>query len=341
MKPSPFILIYTGPTGVGKTSLVDAVCQKIPSEIINIDMAQMYEPFSIGTAKPALQLIEGQLCNVEGVVHHLFNVVDQPEYFTVARYREMVIDTINTVWDKKKIPILVGGSGFYVKSLFYPAYAYPGLQARQASVGKPPKEYAHIPKDLLWGHLNEIDPVRASSVEPADYYRIERALDIWYGTGIKPSEFKPVFDPPCSFFLTCITRDRAELYERINKRVYEMIEQGWIDEVQNLLGTEWESFLLQKKLIGYDAIIDFLQSNETDKQQLITLIQQKTRNYAKRQFTFWRSLKKQVDEALSEKQPQGLVLSKTDEVSLGSKSVDEYIKALLIELQPVLKYINE
>ncbi len=318
MMKKPFILVYTGPTGVGKTSLIDTVAESIPSEIINIDMGQFYAPLSIGTAKPDWK--------GAAIPHHLFDVITEPRDFTVAQYRERIIALIHDVWGRGKIPVLVGGSGFYVRSLFYPP-----IPSAEIS-----DKYARISKEKLWDHLYEIDPDRADALEKQDIYRIERALDIWYSTGKMPSLFVPQFDPPCSFYLTCVTRERQELYQRIDERTIQMMDEGWLDEVAQLKGTEWEAFLMRKKLIGYADIFEYLE-NQTDKENLIATIAQKTRNYAKRQMTFWRSLKRHIDQALKNNQPAGPIASKTDEVNLTLTSLDVYIKRLLIELEPILK----
>ncbi len=313
----PFALIYTGPTAVGKTSVVDAVAAAIPSEIINADVGQLYRPLTIGTAKPDLDAVT--------VPHHLFNVLDEPIDFTVSQYRQRVTELVGQIWERKRIPIIVGGSGFYIKSLFFPPIGH------TVSVSQ---EYQHIPREQRWQHLRGIDPDRADAIDQRDYYRIERALDIWYGTGVKPSEVKPVFDPPCAFFLTGIMRDRDELYNRIDQRVGQMFADGWIEEVNPLVGTEWEEFLQRKKLIGYADIFQYLaeQQSQRNQEQLITTIQQKTRNYAKRQMTFWRGLQRQIDGALLEQMPPGPIRSKTDEVNLTTLSVDRYVQRLVGEL---------
>lgn len=286
------IIIIYGPTGVGKTDCALSLAQTRGGEIINMDMGALYAPLTIGTAKPDWQS--------SAIPHHLFDVIDMPRQVTVAEYRELLIPILESIWKQGNVPILVGGSGFYLKSLFFPPQGAPICKS---------SAYENIPDDQLWNHLVHIDPDRAQSIDSHDLYRIRRALDIWYATGKKPSEYVPLFQPIAPFELYFLMRDRRELYERINERVVQMINAGWIEEVQRLVGTEWELFLHEKKIIGYDDILLYLTTKKTelDKKNMISAIQQKTRNYAKRQFTFWRSLQKDLQDALHEYTDSNLV----------------------------------
>jgi len=262
------IIIY-GPTGVGKSDLACMVAQYASAEIVNADMGQLYTPLSIGTAKPQWR--------TEKVPHHLFDVIDHPVDCSVVRYRSMLMHVLEEIWAKGKLPLVVGGSGFYIKSIFY----------------MPKAEGCTSIQSGTWADLCAIDPKRAEAIHPHDTYRIKRALSIWYSLGIKPSECTSEIAIPCQTDILWITRERAELYERINQRTRLMIKQGWIDECRPLLGTEWELFLRRKKLIGYPDMFDYLLENVTlDK--TIDTIAQKTRAYAKRQETFWRTLKRKL-----------------------------------------------
>lgn len=263
------VLIITGPTGVGKTDLVDEVAKAIPSEIVNLDLGQFYAPFGIGTAKPDWKS--------HSVKHHLFDVITDPKNYTVVEYRDAVIKKVQEIWDKGKLPILVGGSGFYLLSLFYPPIE--GSSADEESGS--------------WQELYSLDPERALQIKENDTYRINRALSI-IKSGKKASDLKPQFKPFCSAEIIILTRDREDLYSRINKRTIEMLEQGWIEEVEGL-SEDWKSFLQFKKLIGYDDIIKYL-NKEITKEELIEIIRKKTRNYAKRQLTFFRMLEHKLKE---------------------------------------------
>ncbi|MDR3645929.1 MAG: tRNA (adenosine(37)-N6)-dimethylallyltransferase MiaA [Candidatus Babeliales bacterium] len=280
------ILIITGPTGVGKTDLVLKLGASVPCEIINIDIGQFYKPFAIGTAKPELSSLSEGIKIAGGIPHHLFDILDTPRSLTVHEYRNIVLQTINKVWANDKLPVLVGGSGFYIQSLLFPLL---DLDDR-GNEDLASEQFFEEKTQDLWQMLYDIDPERAQAIDKQDNYRIKRALEIWQKTGKKPSDYLPQFEPPCDFTFLVVDRDRDELYKRINLRVIEMIDQGWIDEVKKIKNSEWESFLKIKKLIGYDDILNYLDSENKDRDALIENIQQKTRKYAKRQLTFFRML---------------------------------------------------
>jgi tRNA dimethylallyltransferase len=310
--PSTPILIIYGPTGVGKSSFAQTVAQVIPSEIINMDMGQLYTPLTIGTAKP--------LWRSEKTVHHLFDIVDEPRHYTVIEYRARVEELIKTIAEKGLLPIIVGGSGFYGKSLFFPPLSLP-LQKHGARNPGIAQE--------LWDQLYAIDPQRAAMLHKHDQYRIARALDIWYTTGKKPSECNPVYTPLTTRgTVLYLTRERADLYERIDQRVDAMIHEGWRAEVERLQATAWEPFLYEKKIIGYDDILRFLQTPPTarDWEHTVALIKQKSRNYAKRQATWWKGMARQLNRIGSTHQSSAGY--DIQELNLTFADVELYIKQL-------------
>ena len=313
MNVNNYIFILYGPTGVGKTAFVEMLAREIPAEIVNIDMGQMYVPLTIGTAKPDWKNAMPQ--------HHMFDVIDKPEHFTVVAYRDKLTKIINTIWSQGKLPILVGGSTFYVNSLFFPPRSLPPISK-------------HVHTGNLWEKLHEIDPERAAQIHPTDTYRLERALDIWQSTGKKPSLFSPAFNPIADFYLLCLTRDREDLVERIDDRALEMLDAGWIDEVKKLQGTEWERFIIEKKIIGYDDILIYLKNPTPETyDQLVVTIQIKTRAYAKRQMTFWRMLEKKIKKDLAETSTRSVVV----ECNLTHIEIHRYIKQLIYQIRTILK----
>lgn len=274
------VVFITGPTGVGKTDFVDAIASSIPIEIINMDVGQLYEPLSIGTAKPEWKK--------HPVPHHLFDYCVQPVNITVSEYRKKAEELIKQIQARGNTPVFVGGSLFYLKSLFFPIYDHDTTNLVVPPLPSDPQE--------LWNLLNTYDPVRAQAIGVNDAYRLNRAISIWYTTGKIPSSIVPLYDPIAPSLIIFLDRDRTDLYDRINLRTRKMIENGWINEIQNL-NQEWKYFLCNKKLIGYNEII----ANSTmDQESLIQLIQKRTRNYARRQQSFWRSFKKQLMEAQKE-----------------------------------------
>lgn len=311
MQNKKLFLIITGPTGVGKTDLVLELAKKISCEIINIDVGQFYTPLSIGTAKPNWQ--------EEPVPHHLFDIINEPKNFTVHDYRKLVIEKMEKIWNKNKLPILVGGSGFYIQSLLFPPEAPNELNSAKNNI-----------EENLWQKLYEIDPARAKNIDKNDPYRIQRALNIWKSTGLKPSQYVPIYEPPGNFLLIILTREREDLYNRINKRVVEMLNMGWLDEVKSL-NSNWKAFLKEKKIIGYNDILLYLESNG-EEEELIKIIQQKVRNYAKRQITFFKMLTKKIANSELNVKKEDLKAKKIIWFDLTLSDLDLYINQLLKEL---------
>lgn len=278
---SPLIIIF-GPTGVGKTDFAEKLARYFESEIVNADLGQFYTPLSIGTAKPDWRS--------SPIAQHLFDCINEPQTITAMHYRDMALQVCQEIENRNALPLLVGGSGFYIKSLFF-----------APCKGTVKKEHT-LPENSSWELLNQIDPERATQIHPHDKYRIARALDIYYITGKKPSSQAPVYTAPTSFCFIYLTRDKQDLYERINKRTQIMMEQGWIEEVKRLQNTPWEVFLKKRKFIGYDDILNYLEGEKTiqDEDMLIQVITQKTRNYAKRQITFGNRLFEQLEHEIAQ-----------------------------------------
>ncbi len=310
-------LLFSGPTAVGKSDFVNRLTDQAPElfAIINGDMGQLYTPLSIGTAKPDWKN--------QAVAHYLFDVIEKPHNYTVSEYRQAVVQCLEKVWSAGKIPIIVGGSGFYLKSLFFPPQDLDFKYTPEEVVNVNLKNNEQKTPQELWQELYAIDPERATTIHMHDVYRVERALTIWYTTGIKPSEAGPLYTPPGNYIFLHLTREREELYTRINARTKLMIEQGWIDEVKSL-SSAWRSFLREKRLIGYPEIIEFLEDS-ISKQELVESISMQTRAYAKRQETFWKSLKKQLVQSDTEQ----VYLKHINEVNLTLSNVDLYLKQLL------------
>jgi tRNA dimethylallyltransferase len=301
-----FIIVVTGATATGKSDLAEKLAQQIGGEIINADIGSWYTPLNIGTAKPDLDRVT--------VPHHLFNILNQPEQFTIVEFRTRVVTLAQEIWARGKVPVVVGGSAFYIKALWYKAQDSGASSEIEQEIMA-----STVGTQDLWQQLLKIDPARAAKIDKNDRYRIVRALGIYTSTGQKPSTFEPVYDPVAPIFGIFCSRDRENLYDRVNQRTEIMLHDGWIDEVRNLLGTEWEQFLIEKKIIGYDDIIHYLKSVQTTEtyQHLISIIQQKTRNYAKRQVTFLSKLKKDVERD----QYKGQHKSLTQEIDLTSGDI--------------------
>lgn len=284
------VILISGPTASGKSDFALKLAYKMGGEIINADIGSMYTPLTIGTAKPAWK--------EEQIAHHMFDVLDQPINFTVMQFRHKLKILIEEIRSRGHTPIIVGGSAFYIKAFFYEQYDIANTEQIVKDLENLLSKH-QTNSNVLWQELNQLDSARAEKIHIHDTYRIVRALAICKATGSKASSFKPLFKPLAPFkFFICMS-DRQNLYERINQRVVKMIDQGWIDEVKNLQGTDWQKFLMIKKMIGYDDLLGYLEnSNYLNLQDTINVIQQKTRNYAKRQIIFLNKLKNDIQSAL-------------------------------------------
>ena len=317
------MFIISGPTGVGKTDLSLKLADKLNLSIVNSDAWQFYKYLNIGTAKPDYKNLK--------IPHRFFDILDKPESYTSYRYRRDLVNFIkNNNIDFNKI-LITGGSGFYINSLLFDS---DNLNKLSNLI-----RYKYDNKSILWDRLNKIDPDRAKEINKNDYYRLERSLDIWQNLKIKPSKFKPEFKPinldlnkktNTRINLIILVRDRDDLYKRINSRVDEMLSSGWIEEVKNLKNlsnySSWKEFLLNKKPIGYDIILNCLDS-DTNLKNLdsnnINLIKKLTRNYAKKQLIYFRMLSKKL---INNKDVDITYLNLSN---LTSAAVDLYIKQLL------------
>lgn len=278
MEKSSPVLYIVGPTAAGKTSYAEHLATLIPAEIINMDIGQLYRPLSIGTAKPLLASYT--------VPHHLFDIFEQPQSLTVVAYAKMLQAIVPRVHERGNCAMVVGGSAFYLTSLFFPPQSTgtPGNMVTQ--------DYEMT--STLWDQLNMIDPERACAIAPTDVYRLKRALALWHATGKPPSMYKPQFSPLfADTHIILVIRDRDDLYQRINSRVQSMLHAGWLDEIESIKGTEWELFVREKNIIGYPELLDYVHGiDHRPLSEIIEVISQKTRQYAKRQVIFFRRLQR-------------------------------------------------
>jgi tRNA dimethylallyltransferase len=281
LKVTDYALIITGPTASGKTALSEKITQELPVEIVNADLGQFYTALSIGTAKPDLKKYK--------IPTHLFNIIDSINDLNSFQYRKQVDQACRLTWQNKNLPLIVGGSLFYIKSIFLPPHEFDLNKI---------KKHDYSEKTDLWQELNSIDPARAEELYPNDIYRIQRALDIWHSTGIHPSQFKPEFKPLFNkSIIIFVCPNRETLRKRIEFRTIQMIKnEGWIEEVRPLVGTEWEDFFKRKGLIGYTELVEWIKCGENINALPLTIkrIQELTCQYAKRQITFWNSFARQL-----------------------------------------------
>lgn len=274
--------IIIGPTASGKSALAETIAQHENGEIINADVAQCYVPLTIGTAKPDWRH--------QPFKSHLFDIFDEPVTYNAVAYRKDVIAAVHACVGS---PIVVGGSLFYVKSLFFPPVDLPTI----AATLQPPIDYTLATEDL-WRLLDKIDPERAHVLHVNDRYRIQRALKIWQQTGQKPSSLQPkLLAPFPTISLIALDPPRDALYAAINKRTQALIDVGWVDEAEALLDTPWEPFVVERGFIGYAELFAWIRSGKKEPLLSVTeIIAQKTRNYARRQGIFMRSFLAELEQ---------------------------------------------
>lgn len=275
------MLILLGPTGVGKTDISIKLAQKTPDiEIISADSMQIYKYMDIGTAKPKKSILKS-------IKHHMIDIVNPSENFDVTQYSKLATKIILDVFERGKMPVLMGGSGLYISSIINPLFTGPAKNIEYREILE---EEAKIHgKKYLHEILSEIDPVSASKIEPNDLRRIIRALEVYKFTGKTISYLqKKAFNENLKFkyHIIGLKRDRKNLYQIINLRVNKMIKDGFIEEVKMLRDMGYKEDLNSMQGLGYKQINKHLNGVYT-KEEAIDLIKIETRHYSKRQMTWF------------------------------------------------------
>ena len=275
------LIILTGPTSVGKTSLSISLAKAINGEIISADSMQVYKYMDIGTAKITLK-------EMGGVPHYLIGEFKPDEEFSVVKFQKYAKSYIKSIHERNKIPILVGGTGFYIQSVLYDIdfeentadFSYRAELEEQAKAKG---------SDYLHGLLAAVDPKSGTIIHPNNTKRIIRALEYIRQTGEPISvhnEEQRKKVSPYSYKYFVLNKDRAKLYESINKRVDLMVEKGLINEVESLIARGYTKDMVSMQGLGYKEIIDYLEGN-CSLSEAIEILKRDTRHYAKRQLTWF------------------------------------------------------
>lgn len=274
------ILIICGPTASGKSKLAVACAKLLNSEIISADALDVYRGLNVGTAKPTET-------EKQGVKHHMIDVVSADSTFSVGDYKEMARPIVDGLINQGKIPVICGGTGFYIDSILYD-FSYGKSAANLFAREKYMRLAEEKGKDAVYEILKSVDPVSADKLHPNDLKRVVRALEI-YESGVKKSDLNDEKTPVYDYAAYCIDYDREELYRRIDIRVDNMIENGLIEEVQGLIasGITIDNQCMQG--IGYKEIYSYLNGGYT-LSEAIDAIKLNTKHYAKRQITFFKRL---------------------------------------------------
>ena len=269
------ILIILGPTAVGKSEFGVFLAKKFNGEIISADSVQIYKGLDVGSAKVTNE-------EKEGVRHHCIDIIAPESEFSVFDFVKLTREKIDEIIERGKLPIIVGGTGLYVKALLE-GYDF-GEQGKDEEYRKKLEKEWEKDSDGLYETLKLKQPDLALKIKPNDKKRIIRALEI-SEFGSLPTSSKSEFDA----LVVTLNMDRQKLYDRINERVDKMIGLGLVEEVKKLIALGLTKENQSMKAIGYKEVISFL-SGEIDQQRMVELIKQHSRNYAKRQMTFFRSL---------------------------------------------------
>ncbi len=280
------LVAVVGPTGIGKSRLALCLARSFEGEIVGADSRQIYRHMDIGTAKSSRE-------ELSLVPHHLINILNPDEDFSLAQYQELAYRVISDIHQRNKLPILVGGSGMYVWSILE-GWGIPrvppdlefrrSLEERATSAGK----------DELYRELEEIDPVSAQRIDRRNVRRTIRALEVHRGTGTPSSELQYKKTPPFNILIVGLTTDREELYRRIDLRVDEMIKQGLVDEVEKLMNMGYDFNIPAMSGIGYKQIGMFL-NGELTLAMATQQIKFETHRFVRHQYNWFRLKDERID----------------------------------------------
>lgn len=273
------ILILSGPTGVGKTSLSINLAKKLNGEIISADSMQIYKYMDIGSAKISNS-------EMDGVPHHLIDICEPDEIFNVSLYSILAKSAIKNIVSRGNLPIIVGGTGLYIRSIIY------DQNFCEAGEDKEYRQYLYTLANkngnkYLHNFLKDVDLESYNKIHYNNVKRVVRALEVYHITNKPFSSFKQKNIPIFDYKYYTLTLNKDDLYKNINIRVYNMIKNGLLNEVTHLKELGYTKDLQSMQGIGYKEILDYL-DNTTNYEDAIEKIKQSSRNYAKRQMTWFR-----------------------------------------------------
>lgn len=274
-------LVVCGPTASGKTALAVAMAKLLHTEVISADCMLVYKQLNIGTAKPSRE-------EMDGVKHHMIDVAEPYETFSVSDYERRALPIVQDLLQQGKIPVICGGTGFYINSLLF-RQQFGNISADAAIRKKYEAIVSERGNEYLHNLLRKCDEESANKLHPNDVKRVVRALEIYELTGRKKSEQRDMLSPRFPYVAVCFDYLREELYRKIDQRVDIMFKEGLLHEVESLLSSGISENAQCMQGIGYKETVELvknknLQSTVSDK------IKQNTRNYAKRQITFFKKL---------------------------------------------------
>ena len=275
------LIVIVGPTAVGKTALALALAEELGGEIVSADSRQVYRYMDIGTDKPTP-------AQRRRVPHHLIDVVEPDQPFTLAQYQEMAYAAINGILARGKLPFLVGGSGLYVKAVVE-GWRIPRVEPKKELREELYRQAEESGYEALHSRLRELDPIAARDIDPRNVRRVVRALEVVLSTGQPFSRLRGKSPPPYRILQIGLTLERRELYRRIDERVERMMRQGLVDEVRGLMERGYGLHLPSMSGLGYREIGLYLQG-QLSLEEAVRLIKRNTRRFVRHQYN-WFSLK--------------------------------------------------
>lgn len=276
------LIILTGPTAVGKTDLSITLAKAVNGEIISADSMQVYKYMDIGSAKITKE-------EMDGVKHYLVDEFEPDEEFNVVKFQEYAKKYIEEIYSKGKIPILVGGTGFYIQAVLNDIDF---TETKEDTSYRKELEVLALEKgaEYLHDRLKEVDEVSANQIHHNNVKRVIRALEFYKQTGQKISEHneeQKQKNSPYNFVYFVLNDEREILYERINRRIDRMIENGLLDEVRYLKDKGFTKDMVSMQGLGYKEILSFL-AGEISLEEAICILKRDTRHFAKRQITWFK-----------------------------------------------------
>ena len=278
----PALIVLTGPTAVGKSELSITLASQIGGEIISADSMQVYRHMDIGSAK----ITPDQM---NGIPHHLIDIMEPSEEFNVVTFQQMAKNVIDGIYARGHVPIVVGGTGFYIQALLYDIDFTENDEDTALRV-QLEEMAATQGNEVLFERLRSIDPESCEIIHAHNVKRVIRAIEFYEKTGIKISEHNKMQRQnisPYNFAYFVLNEDRDKLYDRIDTRVEQMLAQGLTDEVSNLAKCGCSREMVSMQGLGYKEILDYLEGHIT-LEEAVYLIKRDTRHFAKRQLTWFR-----------------------------------------------------
>lgn len=278
----PPLVILTGPTAVGKTALSTELARALDGEIISADSMQVYRHMDIGSAKVTSQ-------EMEGIPHHLIDVLDPREEFNVTLFQELAKEAMEGIYSRGRVPIVVGGTGFYIQALVYDIDFKENDGGRQVR-----RELEELAREqgsqALHAMLRQVDPVSAQAIHANNRKRVIRALEYYRLTGepiSRHNQEERQKESPYRFLYYVLTCSRDLLYERIDRRVDRMLEQGLLEEVRKLKNMGCKKGMVSMQGLGYKELLDYL-DGQWSLEEAVRVLKRDTRHFAKRQITWFK-----------------------------------------------------